>query len=1561
MADMRETQRNQREYGSSRARAYVELILPELNRLNPHGDRVCRQVLELCWSCTAGADREAPSEERLVKWLRALYDHLSDNLFPDAATGHEERPLAEDEIGYLTALEMVLSSRDVAFDPLLDLLTVDEACIPGSRVAEQYRRFLKAKAESHWMALMRIGREIMPFDPASHTIGVHNLALHTGRMAAKAGIPVDLPLVSGAALGHDVGKFGCRGADARRIPYLHYYYTWQWFSKLGMEDIGHISANHSTWDLEFENLPIESLLLIYADFRVRGTKDESGRERMAIYTLDEAYEMVFSKLDNMTPEKARRYQSVYYKLRDFQRYLEANGVPTDVDVEELRPVERKDPSLLKEDDALQAMRHMVLSNSMRLMRTISTDESFEQLLEQAKSEKNYQQIRTYLNLLEEYSTYMTAVNKKKTLTLLYELLVHSDGDVRRKAGQIMGQILANSGPKYRKELPVSARKGAMPPTMMALLDEAVALWEQYLQMCLHPDRKISAKHALRISNALRVVCQSLFANCDEKEAQPFLRPFLERLWHCREEEKFFLVNALSEIPLHDLPEETWEPTVTALGQMLSTSEVRLQIMVLRCLEKLRLERPGVAEQVARFVRPFCPQPGEFFLAVNAMRSRALGEPIGEISSEAISNFYLSNLKSAVHWTVKMVQIDLLCDYAKSHRDTAFHTAMHFSNLLSISEHLSVREYAGQRLVEVCEYLTVSQVNEIPVDLLRELESGRDQVARFIPPYAGRIICMLPEKEQQEAVEELKGLLQSGAVRPARAALYTLGEMLNVMPDNPEMAKQLLGIAMIGVSHYREEIHRAALMVLCREVFGSNRISLERRRGYFTLLQKKLLTILAEPREGRLTFFNRAAMLNHVYRFIVSCEVHLGAFAFPTAKKPAFFPGTFDPFSVGHKRIVEEIRERGFQVYLAVDEFSWSKRTQAKLLRRQIVLMSVADQWDTYLFPDDIPVNIANAQDLAELKRLLGDADFYLVAGSDVIRNASAYRTAEPGSAAEYNHIVFDREAGNTQVVPLSELVRGDLEIIALPAFFDTVSSTRIREHVDRDLDISMLVDPVVQSFIYENGLYVRTPESKEVMRQEDFYYRSYRATAGELPAAMNRLLEQKKDAVGVVLRARPERLQGWAVGHTLHGSDLYDALQSIEAARYVRRHTSGRILLVDQVCLECSEEQATSTCRMLLNELLVRSLESDHTYAICGCKEGDFALLYALEQLGFAPVDGQEDIYYVDMRSPVVLVQDVLLRIKKPHHDSEALKRVVARTRPKLRRTLANLFPGSLVLCFDSEMLNQALMERVEVLNGVQDVPPGVRRLGPYMCVPYGKVLSGEIVPNTVTKTLHVDKRFLADMHSFDIVEYPGYSPLRNQIRTLKSFRRPVILVDDLLHKGYRMDKLDQLLKEEQLSTQRLVVALMSGFGRDLMQLQGRQVDCEYFIPNLRYWFTESLLYPFLGGDSMGTGRPRGAILPSINLILPYAYPSYLREASDEGIRALSQTALENACDILKCLEQEHQREFNTALTLGRLGEAVLRPRLPDKGSRMKYDFSLASSVYLEDDLIQLNRINRKG
>ncbi len=107
---------------------------------------------------------------------------------------------------------------------------------------------------------------------------------------------------------------------------------------------------------------------------------------------------------------------------------------------------------------------------------------------------------------------MTRANKRKTLVLsLYELLMHPDGDVRRIAGASWAKFLANAGPRYRKERPLFCGMGQMPPAVMALLSESAELWTHYIGLCLHPDYRISSKHALRISNSLKTICQSLKA------------------------------------------------------------------------------------------------------------------------------------------------------------------------------------------------------------------------------------------------------------------------------------------------------------------------------------------------------------------------------------------------------------------------------------------------------------------------------------------------------------------------------------------------------------------------------------------------------------------------------------------------------------------------------------------------------------------------------------------------------------------------------------------------------------------------------------------------------------------------------------------------------------------------------------------------------------------------------------------------------------------------------------------------------------------------------------------
>ena len=171
-----------------------------------------------------------------------------------------------------------------------------------------------------------------------------------------------------------------------------------------------------------------------------------------------------------------------------------------------------------------------------------------------------------------------------------------------------------------------------------------------------------------------------------------------------------------------------------------------------------------------------------------------------------------------------------------------------------------------------------------------------------------------------------------------------------------------------------------------------------------------------------------------------------------------------------------------------------------------------------------------------------------------------------------------------------------------------------------------------------------------------------------------------------------------------------------------------------------------------------------------------------------------------------------------------------------------------------------------------------------------------------------------------------------------------MILVDDLVHTANRLQVLVPQLREDGIPIKKVVVGVLSGYGRDLMQCLKVPVESIYSMPNLRQWFVESTLYPFIGGDTVRREEMKVAGLqPSINMILPYATPR------------LSGCSREGACGVLGLLYREFQGSFQVLeagipenvrenLTLSRLSEAVILPLCPDKGSCMEYDENLAAS-----------------
>lgn len=142
----------------------------------------------------------------------------------------------------------------------------------------------------------------------------------------------------------------------------------------------------------------------------------------------------------------------------------------------------------------------------------------------------------------------------------------------------------------------------MPPAVMSLLAESGELWAEYIGLCLHPDYKISSKHALRISNSLKTICQSLFAACDEKEAGPLVRPLLAALAQAGAEDRFVLVDALCHVPCGYLPQEKLPELVRQLAAMPGTGNPELDIIVLHELLRLAHAVPALQAQIREAMR-----------------------------------------------------------------------------------------------------------------------------------------------------------------------------------------------------------------------------------------------------------------------------------------------------------------------------------------------------------------------------------------------------------------------------------------------------------------------------------------------------------------------------------------------------------------------------------------------------------------------------------------------------------------------------------------------------------------------------------------------------------------------------------------------------------------------------------------------------------------------------------------------------------------------------------------------------------------------------------------------
>ena len=1533
-----------------------------------HGVRLrCAEVLALC---RPELDALSGGQEPAQGWLAYTYDFACRLLYPEEDA---DTSCAAGAVFLLSVLQVLFAAEDELLprDPAWTFDFPTEEELSGCACAASLGQMLRSWKREYVYELMRLGLEATPYRTLEHIAGVHHVAMTAARALHRAGVALDLALVSGSAAGHDIGKFGCRPGE--RVPYLHYYYTDLWFRRRRITDIGHVAANHSVWDLEPDYLSVESLLLIYADFRVKQSRDSDGREITRISSLAEAFDVILSKLDGVDDAKRRRYMRVYARLRDFEQFMVDRGVDVTLQGHDTPPRPEKQTALMTDDEALHALTMQCVGHNMELMSRLTGQRSFARLLELARGETNWRRLRAYLGVFESYSLYLHIPQKVQTLAFLYELLMHREGDIRRQAAALLGEIIGGFHAGYAKERPAGSRPD---PRGVTDLDQ----WKLYLDKIIYPDHKLMPQHRRWIGYTLKFAVTSLLRHAAGREER-FLTPlfsYYRRPDQLDDATAFQLLDAAVSLP--DTVYARHGALLLRFAETLSVrQDVQVRTAAVLLLDRLRRSSPRSAGTLRALARMDCGGS----TTLRLLREDVLqdGAPI-TLPDDAVSEIFLDNLKTATPWITKQANIRLLTDFARSGSSPALHIATHLSNLIKVSDRVTVRHSAGSALLELAPRLTVDQRNEVAVELCRGLELGQQEFTKYIPDYLGRFALWLPPAELDEVLDDLWVNLSASDSRVAASVLDTVGIIYETydayrtrFPEADDAYRRrrqrLLGMLMRGLYGIDNAVRQEALYVLGRRVFGSAELGDHEKRRAFVLTERKLLAAYDEEPDDGLTFYYRAAMLGKLYRFVTEEQLFREGFDFGAPRPVAFFPGTFDPFTLSHKGIVRAIRDAGFEVLLAIDEFSWSKRTQPTRIRRRIAAMSVANEFHVHLFPEDFPVNIANPDNLRRLRQAFPGRRVSIVVGSDVVAHASSYRKAPTADSIHtFDHVIFRRTEPGAEPADY-RCITGHVVELTLPPQLEEISSTRIREAVDANRDVSNLIDPMAQEFIYRQGLYLREPQDKPVLRTEDLTFiscsgpeertdallqRIFPASA----AAMCRRLMDSGDELMLLCDGVSGEVLGAASYRCLDSQHLFARLNDPILSGIVRQNAGGRTLLLSGLFVPKGQRQLDFG-QLLLTEVLTTALSREYTYALyCpleGAVSGYGRQLMQLQ--GFVPIQHRDgyDVLGVDMRRPIVLSRNVDTAIKAPLNTAPQVVAAVAAAHRRLQAALTRLQPGSLVLSLSAGVIYHRLLQRITARNGVPAEPVTPRVLGPDICVPYGKILRGVAVPNTVTKTLRTDKVYEPDLSAYSIEAYPDYSPLADQVRTIRAFDRPVILVDDMLHDGKRIRCLAPLLEETHTPVDQVLVGYLTGVGRDLMEQLGYPVDGIYYLPNLRMRFVESTLYPFIGGDTVRrTERLPGGLQPSVNRILPYAAPEF---SPMDGRTAweLSLCCLENARDILLALETEFRSLYARNLTLNRLGEAVVLPLCPDKGGCITYDVSRAASACLEGDIELLKRM----
>ncbi len=1625
----------------------------------------------------------SPDEEELSALRGELYLMKAGEVFPAVIFPEDKKRLNREDFQLLYYIfKSLLSFFNEAtrkyltdsWESRFPFEPIDNDELKKSDYAEEYKTFLKYFRRDGIYELMKMSQEFLGFTTLNHVLGVHAIAMKIGRQLAAKGFNIDLAVVSATAINHDVGKFGCKGEELKRIAYLHYYYTKEWFDRYKMDVLSHVATNHGTWDLESVRLPIETMLLIYSDFSVKNKRDENGKYRMAFFAIDDAFEVIKNMLDNLDEAKQRRYESVYEKLKDLDDLFSLLGIDRNIDHIH-NPIDRYgyqikyDPekivsgaefgdvfALLPSSEIAAAFKNLSVVSNFRVLYYLRDVKSLSHILEQARLEKNWKDLRTYLRIIEGYSEYFTHDQRLITVDFLFELLSHHEDDIRYHASNLIAELIKNMDVEFHKEVP----PGVVPEQRK----DSLRLFRRVLELLNYEESESeeSLEHKERRIYNTTLIIHHLFLISPSEKLKEYKKVLLNLIPEGKAFlEKPFTVLYLAEIFLvtisHYTPKEINRILLFALnylGYSFTGASLMILNLVVRMMEtaqeKLwseenRFQTLALLKNISGLVKDnLTPAASEIireiFLRIDPDKC-SLPEDCDNIS-ERLDNIistqrkeyhavFLNDFKTRTSWVEKKSNCDFLTRYAidryreNGDRFLALETAGHFANLLKVSHVEGTRFRAGQRLLELVPLLEVNQVNEIAIELLRSLEQDDEGFTQYIPRVLSRVVLLLPPEEFREIIDDIFAGLKSLRITIKELLLKTLGNILRNMDKADKRlrreASPILGMVLKSTFDTEEQVSKSAYNVIGSILFKKESdIPQHERRIYLQLIGKKFLTLLRYRSDSLISLFYTSSCLNQIYKFISSQEKSGFPLNFDEYDKIAFAPGTYDPFSNGHRELARIAAEKGYEVFIQVDEYSWSKRTLPRLLRKHIVRMAVADLFHVYLYPGEPPLNIANPQNLAELENKFDPRPVSLVVGTDVIFGASAYRTPskEGRSVFDFHHLVFVRQeekeavgrgSYSSRLKGIRKKFRMGYEEILLDKETSLISSSRIRELIERNKPIDDFVDPVVAHFIEERRLYIKTPEYKSELSRTHWGYRvlnrenieesdfikiselyrdafrnhparsmiSGREIADYFKAFLNR-----KNAGILVLenRERSGELIGFISYFEVETIRLLALVQSAKISEEIRERTAGPLVYSNILAIKRSY-QSRNIASDIKTRAALEWIENGYMFALSKLNltliesgnrfsAQERRLLELNEELGYQilGVENEEKIganryrmeyMIVNLQRPVLLIDDLIDQFKYQYRNDKHLLKIIHRNQKLLLSVFRNIYPDQLLLRINNRDLINSVLEKIHEisLTTVTRKPAGKKQMGEIIALLTGQVLGREIVPNTVTKALHTERTVDRVGKRDFFMPYPYYTGIRNQLGIMKNFGKDPVLADLFSLSGATLLHLVKEASEMNFPIKKVVVGIISGKARELILANNIRTEHVIYLPTLTNWFNLRHFYPFIGGETIH--QPfyyRKFVIESMNYIFPYRRARQLRQISRDDLISLSRVCLLGSLEVFEYLEDSYLMQHKRELTMLHLPEIMEDPRRPVSNEAYEVDWNSKISDILKGDLEQLER-----